>query len=145
MKSGAGDDPFADIFEDDTLDDGQPADADSVEGGSTEESDVLDVSKNDSPHATDEPAGKAEEPADEAEIPWIFRRDKVKADREKVHQLFVRPETDRTYRRFESDLEEAMDTDLSRLDVREAAYLVGMQHPEMVISLLESWGYNYFD
>ncbi|WP_332898766.1 hypothetical protein [Haladaptatus sp. CMSO5] len=145
MKSGAGDDPFADIFEDDTQDDGQPADADSVEGGSTEESDVLDVSKNGSPDATDESAGKTDESSDEAEIPWIFRRDKVKADREKVHQLFVRPETDRTYRRFESDLEEAMDTDLSRLDVREAAYLVGMQHPEMVISLLESWGYNYFD
>jgi hypothetical protein len=148
MKSGAGDDPFADIFEDDAQDDEQPADADSVEGVPDESDGALDVAKNGFSHApdeSDEQEENATEPVEEADIPWIFRRDKVKADRDKVHQLFVRPETDRTYRRFESDLEEAMDTDLSRLDVREAAYLVGMQHPEMVISLLESWGYNYFD
>ncbi|WP_338728298.1 hypothetical protein [Haladaptatus sp. DJG-WS-42] len=136
MKSGAGDDPFADIFEEETA----PQDADSAtEGGdSTGEPAGVDASGNGSAQST-------AETSDAAEIPWIFRRDKVKSDRDKVHQLFVKPETDRSYRRFESDLEEAMDTDLSRLDVREAAYLVGMQHPEMVISLLESWGYNYFD
>lgn len=138
MKSGAGDDPFADIFEDEETE--QDVDQHSEEAASAGVE--ADVATDDSQNGTAQPTADAD---DEAEIPWIFRRDTVKADRDKVHQLFVKPETDRAYRRFESDLEEAMDNDLSRLDVREAAYLVGMQHPEMVISLLESWGYNYFD
>ncbi|MFC6732415.1 MULTISPECIES: hypothetical protein [unclassified Haladaptatus] len=154
MKSGAGDDPFEDIFDTEADENTLDPEAQSSAGDSTEmpdEGDGHSAVKNDSgrEQSGGESSGideqSAADSADDPEIPWIFRRDKVKSDRDKVHQLFVRPETDRAYRRFESDLEEAMDTDLSRLDVREAAYLVGMQHPELVVSVLESWGYNYFD
>jgi hypothetical protein len=77
-----------------------------------------------------------------SDIPWVLRRDAVKDDRPHVHQLFVREDTDGKARRAESRLEERLDTDVYRLDAREAIYLVGMRHLDEVTELLEGWGYD---
>jgi cobalamin biosynthesis protein CobT len=169
MKSGASSDPFAEEADTESSTDEEATDSTSESEATTETNETTSSTEDDQNHSssmetetttssdtagnssdtatetTDSESESATQTADQTEIPWIFRRDKVKADRPNVHQLFVRPETDRKYRQFESTLETEMDVDLSRLDVREAVYLVGMRHTNEVRSLLESWGYNYFD
>lgn len=166
MKSGASD-PFA---EDGSEDVDESEDADASEG--VDVSEDVDVSEGvdangvdaveDESRSVEETAEELAEDAvdeieedeigegdgsdgriDRSEIPWLLRRDVVKDDRPHVHQLFVREDTDAEARRAESRLEERLDTDVYRLDAREAMYLVGMRHLDEVAELLEEWGYNF--
>lgn len=153
MKSGAGDDPFAD--EPTGNGTGDPADA--------EPDDPPDVAADD---ASDDQASAASAPdvADPApedtraesgdatgdriarqDIPWVLRRGSVKDDRPNVTQFFLRDETDRAERRFQSAVEDRLDRDVYTLDLREAAYLVAMRHPDEVADQLRDWGYEYLD
>ena len=79
------------------------------------------------------------------EIPWVLRRGSVKDDRPNVTQFFLRDETDTAERRFKNEVEEIIDADVYTLDLREAAYLVAMRHPEEVAEELRAWGYDYLD
>ena len=58
-------------------------------------------------------------------------------------QFFLRDETDRAERRFQTDIEETFDADVYTLDLREAAYLVAMRHPDEVAAELRGWDYEY--
>ena len=78
-----------------------------------------------------------------SQIPYTLRRNNVKDERPHVHQLFVTDDTDTAARETERGLEEILDTDVYRLDAREAIYRIGMRHPEEVAALLEEWGYNF--
>ena len=171
MKSGTGDDPFADdantsdaADDRDATDDAEPeADADAPESAANSE----DPTNNDAGANADESADRttdadadgasgddgdadtASEPdaaSDDAPaIPWVLRRSSVKADRPNVTQFFLRDETDRAERRFQSDVEEILDADVYTLDLREAAYLVAMRHPDEVAEELRDWGYEYVE
>ena len=164
MKSGTGDDPFADDATDadeSAEADGSPdaesaADAGSESGPASEAEDpATDASADgasggdgdgdaaDESGPSDDPAEAADEPDDAPAIPWVLRRSSVKADRPNVTQFFLRDETDRAERRFQSDVEEILDTDVYTLDLREAAYLVAMRHPDEVAAELRDWGYEY--
>ncbi|WP_232688798.1 hypothetical protein [Halobacterium zhouii] len=88
-------------------------------------------------------AGSGDQSLDRSQIPYTLRRDNVKDERPHVHQLFVRDDTDDAAREAERDLEEVLDTDVYRLDAREAIYRIGMRHPDEVAELLEDWGYNF--
>ncbi len=194
MKSGTGDDPFADdaaTDEDDTDETpDDPAAIPDADAGDAGDSDTEDASTT--PDASDDAAGDAEtaadgstpasEPAtdptdgsndttaddgatsddagaadasadgddagasdDAPDIPWVLRRSSVKADRPNVTQFFLRDETDRAERRFQSDVEDILDADVYTLDLREAAYLVAMRHPEEVAAELRDWGYEYME
>jgi len=76
------------------------------------------------------------------ELPYIYRRDKVKDERPDVHQLFVRDETDERARDAERDLESMLGEDVYRLDAREAIYLAGMRHLADAADVLREWGYD---
>ncbi|QLC34754.1 hypothetical protein EFA46_010820 (plasmid) [Halarchaeum sp. CBA1220] len=76
------------------------------------------------------------------ELPYIYRRDKVKDERPDVHQLFVRSETDESARDAERDLEKLLGEDVYRLDAREAIYLAGMRHLDEAADVLREWGYD---
>ncbi|SDN30646.1 hypothetical protein SAMN04487949_0005 [Halogranum gelatinilyticum] len=216
MKSGTGDDPFADPFEEDetgeieenettTEPDGSPADADgsaddpadgavpeptsdstssaaitakepeataeeteTADGSTepdgdiaaddaTETSDDHDGPSDDLPgdaestaETTSPPDAEAVESSDadapdDSHIPWVLRRSSVKDDRPNITQFFLRDETDRAERTLRSDVEQILDKDVYTLDLREAAYLVAMEHPEEVAETLRDWGYDYLD
>ena len=66
----------------------------------------------------------------------MLPRSSVKADRPNVTPFFLRDETDRAERRFQSEVEEILDADVYTLDLREAASLVAMRHPD-------EWPRNY--
>lgn len=155
MKSGASD-PFADDAEESESASGdESGDAGGVsetseESGTSEASEMSGAVEG-TAEMDEGVEGAAEELAEDAvddeiersDVPWVLRRDAVKDDRPHVHQLFVRADTDGKARRAESRLEERLDTDVYRLDAREAIYLVGMEHLDEVADLLEEWGYNF--
>ena len=143
MKSGSGDDPFAD--------EPDPAEAETDESD-TPVSDSVDESADRPDPSEDVPADdrpadvrRADDGNDAPDIPWVLRRSSVKADRPNVTQFFLRDETDRAERRFQSDVEDILDADVYTLDLREAAYLVAMRHPEEVAEELLDWGYEYLE
>jgi hypothetical protein len=160
MKSGAGDDPFSDLVDEERADEeaadadggtstaaeAEPTDPDTdaeTEAETTAEADV-DVETPRDGSVDDTPAPADVAAADDG-IPWVLRRRSVKEDRPNVTQFFLRDETDRAERRFRGAVEERLDADVYLLDLREAAYVVAMQHPDEVASLLGRWGYDYLD
>lgn len=145
MKSGAGDDPFADD---------PVATDDQSDGEDDTTADDRDATGTAPPASADEPAAQASAPPESGpgdgqlarqDIPWVLRRGSVKDDRPNVTQFFLRDETDRAERRFQSDVEDRLDRDVYTLDLREAAYLVAMRHPDEVAAQLREWGYDYLD
>jgi len=83
---------------------------------------------------------------DEYNLPYYQRRSSVKEDRDDVLQFFVQEET----AQGEDDLERAVadeldirTKDLYKLDLREAALLVAMEHPKEIADQLREWGYEH--
>jgi hypothetical protein len=168
MKSGAGDDPFSDLVDEERAD-AEATDADADADSSTSTAAEAETTDPDTDAAVDAeteaetaaeadvdvettPDGSVDDtpaPADVAAaddgIPWVLRRRSVKEDRPNVTQFFLRDETDRAERRFRGAVEERLDADVYLLDLREAAYVVAMRHPDEVASLLGRWGYDYLD
>ncbi|NHX37586.1 MULTISPECIES: hypothetical protein [Halolamina] len=128
MKKGTGDDPFADEEPEESED----------EQSAEEPSAVSEPSMSDS-----EPASPTRETAT---LPYYQRRSSVKEDRDDVLQFFVREDT----AQGEDDLERAVADELDirpkelyKLDLREAALLVAMEHPDEVADKLREWGYEH--
>jgi hypothetical protein len=156
MKSGSGDDPFADPFEEDeaepetesasTGDTADPAESHESDTESATEPpvDTNGASQTHSTSSTGDTETDSSGP-DDSHIPWVLRRSSVKDDRPNITQFFLQDKTDRAERRLRSDVEEILDKDVYTLDLREAAYLVAMQHPEEVAETLQDWGYDYLD
>jgi hypothetical protein len=155
MKSGTGDDPFADDVSNDT-DDEEPIETESstqTEADSeTEQHDSVDSSeKRESATETSETpesqtttgADESDEQIDSKDIPWVLRRSGVKDDRPNMTQFFLRDATDEAERGFQQDVENILNKDVYLLDLREAAYQVAMEHPDEVANVLEDWGYDY--
>lgn len=153
MKSGTGDDPFADEEEldDDTQeepaassDDPQPSSTAATEE-SAEQSTA--PANNRSPEENTESIpdtnSTANSSVNTADIPWVLRRDGVKDERPNMTQFFLQDSTDQAEREFQRDVENILDKDVYLLDLREAAYQVAMEHPEEVASILQEWGYDY--
>jgi len=156
MKSGAGDDPFADEGSDETTD----GDAATEEGSEIElderspegadrkrdRNDGATRQDREATGAADERKDGADESGDAAEIPWVLRRSRVKEDRDNVHQFFLREE----YSAAEDDIMAAVadeldirEKDLKKLDVREA--MVATADAEAIAATLSEWGYEYVD
>jgi len=118
MKSGSGDDPFADMDEE---------------------------SSSDGADETPDPEVEVEtdvETTSASGIPWKFVRDSAKSDREMV-QFFLQTETQRLETRSQGELETMLDDDVLLLDVREAAYQVALEkHLDDVADQLREWGYD---
>jgi len=130
MKKGTGDDPFAEEEpEEPEAEAEQPTD---------EESDTAALSMGDT-----EPVSTS---TDTTTLPYYQRRSSVKEDRDDVLQFFVREDT----AQGEDDLERAVADELDirpkelyKLDLREAALLVAMEHPREVADKLREWGYEH--
>lgn len=140
MKSGASD-PFAD----DEQEDGSAAEETPEAAGTEEAAADANVEGSESgDSAGSEADGSGATNATDAplELPYIYRRDKVKDERPDVHQLFVRDDTDTRARDAERDLEKLLGEDVYRLDAREAIYLAGMRHLDEAADVLREWGYD---
>ena len=139
MKSGSGDDPFA---EDDDVDE-EPVD--DVPDSDTDAGDPFDeqsTTPQPDPTSTTLP-GIPDHPADESSrLPWIHRRDGVKDDRDHKTIHYTEHTVKRERRELRPALEEQLGDDVELTDAREAAYLVGMDHLDEVADVLREWGYD---
>ena len=76
---------------------------------------------------------------DRSNLPRILARDKVKDDRDDVHQLFVYADTAEKEKEARRELEDRIG-DVYKLDAREAIYLAGMQNLDNAEEILREWG-----
>ena len=134
MKSGASD-PFA---EETTAETDASAGTETEQAPQTDHStasDTADATSEDTPNSNTEQLSRAD-------LPYKLRRERVKDERDSVHQLFVQDDTDTKAREAERELEDRLDDDVSRLDAREAIYLAGMQNLDEAVAVLRTWGYD---
>ncbi|WP_121822995.1 hypothetical protein [Halostella salina] len=153
MKSGAGDDPFADDTDDEPQSDADGEEqASDVDRRPTTDRDG-EHSRNDGsarreqePTTGDDPDDSSDDEDAAAEIPWVLRRSRVKEDRDNVHQFFLRDEysaTEDEIMAAVADELEIREKDLKKLDVREA--MVATADAEAIAATLSEWGYEYVD
>lgn len=145
MKSGTGDDPFAEEEPDDQEDDTRESDAEEASAGSSPgaaESTTGGAAPPGSGPGADA-NGSSGQPVESADIPWVLRRSSVKDDRPNMTQFFLQESTDHAEREFQREVEDILGKDVYLLDLREAAYQVAMAHPDEVAAVLREWGYDY--
>jgi len=124
MKSGSGEDPFADV-----------AAGDDAEQTENSEDDVEDRADNEA-----DTGGAAA--SSDSSYPWLFTRNNAKDGREMV-QFFLQQETQALESRAQTDLEGMLGEEPLVLDIREAAYQVALeQHLDDVVAELREWGYD---
>lgn len=119
MKTGAGDDPFAD-----------------------DEDEDAEAQANEQPEETTDDS----ETMSTTDIPYILRRQRVKDGRPHEHVAFLRDEYHELESDIVGDVADAMDlsnSDVSVLDVREALVELGDRHPDELAEILNSWGYEH--
>lgn len=124
MKPGAGSDPFA---EEETDNDGGAAEDEAEDVGQTEP--LVESQQNEGVKRDND-------------LPWLFTRDGVKQSRDHTFQLHLRSDTREQEKRFQTDVEELLGEDVYRTDLREAALLVAMEHPDEVADQLRDWGHD---
>lgn len=126
MKSGSGEDPFADVeASDNDESDSEP---------STESGDDIFDENQESADSSGEATGST--------YPWLFTRSNAKDSREMV-QFFLQQETQAEESQAQADLEAMLGEEPLVLDVREAAYQVALeQHLDDVAARLREWGYD---
>jgi hypothetical protein len=127
------------------------------EGASSSPFDTEEDEEDDDPVADDRDApvqtaetgarstGTREESRDASggELPWIYRREGARSDRDVTKQLHLQQETAQRETEFLADLERELDEKVYRADLREAALLVAMDNPGLVADQLREWGYDY--
>lgn len=77
---------------------------------------------------------------DRSDLPRILTRNKVKDDRDDVHQLFVYEDTHQQEKEARRELKDRLGDDLYKLDIREAIYLAGMENIDDAEAILREWG-----
>lgn len=73
-------------------------------------------------------------------LPWIYRRNSITDGRAKTVQLHLQDSTLDREQTARSDL--PLEETVNKADLREAAYLVGLQHLDEVAGTLREWGYD---
>ncbi|ELZ43361.1 hypothetical protein C464_16582 [Halorubrum coriense DSM 10284] len=150
MKSGSGDDPFADDESDDQgdVDDDLDAEQHGAAGDdpfATPPSATAEETPTSSPSETSTPdalPAVPDHPADEeSALPWIHRRDGVKDGRSHKTIHYTEHTLKRERRELLGAVEDELGEDIELTDAREAAYLVGMDHVDEIAEVLREWGY----
>lgn len=131
MKEGTGGDPFADDLTDSepaTEPDPEPETeiASTTESGTDSESETSST-----PETTTVP-----------DLPYIYRRDTVKEDRDQV-PFFLRDHVRDLEDEFIDNLEDRLETNVYKADAREAALeIVYENHVAEAAERLRDWGYD---
>ncbi|GGO03827.1 MULTISPECIES: hypothetical protein [Haloarcula] len=129
MKSGSGEDPFADV----DGGDGDDETEDEVDAVKSATGDEVEVDEG------DENSGNG---GVSSGYPWLFTRNNAKDGREMV-QFFLQQETQQLESQAQADLESMLGEEPLVLDIREAAYQVALeQHLDDVADQLREWGYD---
>jgi len=128
MKSGSGEDPFADV------------ETDTNDGSDAEASSEPEEDAGDTVEESPDSSGGASSAS--SDYPWLFTRSNAKDSREMV-QFFLQQETQTQESQAQAELESMFGKEPLILDIREAAYQVALeQHLDDVAKQLREWGYD---
>lgn len=143
MKEGTAGDPFDDVIgaADDADRDDTADSPDATETQRSEQPDGVEAAATVLDDADDGTADAAEDD-DDGGVPWAVERSSVKAEREMV-QFYLRESTLEAEEVFQREVAETAGYTPYVTDLREAAYLVAMDHPDEVADLLDEWGCEY--
>lgn len=130
MKSGSGDDLLNELEQD--------ADDDSQDKSEK----VIDKEADDD--GVDTPSNEDESSTDsDQDVPYLLLRSEVK-DRRDVVGIGLQETTRNLEREILNDLEDEIGvSNLPVMDLREAAYLVGLRHADETKEVLLNWGYEH--
>lgn len=136
MKSGSGEDPFADAGSDDQTDTEEDAEGEDTNSEPDREGDTVEDSTE---ITTDERSATGTQSSG---LPWKYARENVKDGRSMV-QFYLQAETKALESRAVAELESELDESVLTFDLREAAYRVALQqHLDDVADKLRDWGYD---
>lgn len=93
-------------------------------------------------YARGQSQGETNPDTEPVSLPWIYRRDSPVDDRDVTKQLHLQKETARKFVEYQNDIEDRLQEDVYRADLREATMLAGLQSPDFVVAQLREWGYN---
>lgn len=131
MKSGSGDDLLNELNQDEK------------EANNDESEELKDSSVNDTLDTENGEDDTVEEPETDADVPYLLVRSGVK-DRRDVVGIGLQKETRDLENRLLKELEDEIGvSNLPVMDLREAAYLVGLRHAEETKEILLNWGYEH--
>jgi len=131
MKSGSGDDLLNELNQDEK------------EANNDESEELKDSSVNDTLDTVTDEDDTVEEPETDADVPYLLVRSGVK-DRRDVVGIGLQKETRDLENRLLKGLEDEIGvSNLPVMDLREAAYLVGLRHAEETKEILLNWGYEH--
>jgi len=133
MKKGSGDDLLSDIDTNEEDESGAEDESESESEHGLDDDVLADI---------DEPTTQ-EIPSADDDVPYLLRRNRVKEERETVGFGLQRETRD-----LENDVLRDLQTELGvenlpATDLREAAYLAGLQNPDRIREILLEWGYEY--
>ncbi|WP_226482762.1 hypothetical protein [Natrinema amylolyticum] len=150
MKKGSGSDPFADSGDEDAaaspVDDESDSEPDgSVPDEASARAEGTDGSDRDEDSESDADDAVIQDPpqagAGDDGVPWVYVRDNVKQDRGMV-QFYLRDYVVEAEDEFVGAVSDELGTDVSKTDVREAAYEAAMHNVDEVVDRLEAWGFE---
>lgn len=159
MKSGAGDDPFADVT-DDASEESEERAPETSESEPERDDEVATETEARPTSSVESTAGGATDEATREtqagshqlsveELPYIARRNvrgqSVKTGRDKNVLFELRPEIADRETEFVEELERRLGTSVPKTDAREAALAAIWERPELVVPILEKWGLGYFE
>jgi hypothetical protein len=134
MKSGSGEDPFAEVETGDNTDESNDTDEGESDSSPNADEAVIDEGN--------ESSGSSGGSTASSSYPWLFTRSNAKDGREMV-QFFLQQETQSKESQAQADLEAILGEEPLVLDMREAAYQVALeQHLDDVADQLREWGYD---
>ena len=162
MKSGVGDDPFADEDGSDTAENTEPKPE--AEPENTPPEDTDEATTPDSKQSTQSSTStktKAPEkemltsslnnvdvvgsvPHEDERIPFIMSRQSVKGSRDgKILQIALNRETQNYLEEAVREIQREYDDDVKKMDITEAVLLSGLMNLGDVDSVLRKWGYDF--
>jgi len=162
MKSGVGDDPFADEDDSDTVENTEPRPK--TEPENTPPEDTGEATPPESEQSTQSSTStrtKAREkemltsslnnvdivgsvPHEDERIPFIMSRQSVKGSRDgKILQIALNQETQNYLEEAVREIQREYDDDVKKMDITEAVLLSGLMNLGDVDSVLQKWGYDF--
>jgi len=170
MKSGVGDDPFADEDSSDTDENTEPKPETEPENtqpddtgeattpDSTQSTHSSTSTKTETETETEEPKEQMNSsslnnvdvvnsvPHEDERIPFIMSRQSVKGSRDgKILQIALNQETQNYLEEAVRQIQREYDDDVKKMDITEAVLLSGLMNLGDVDSVLRKWGYEFED
>ena len=162
MKSGVGDDPFADEDGSDTAENTEQKPEAEPENTPPEDTDEATTpgskQSTQSPTSTKTKAPEKEMlpsslnnvdvvgsvPHEDERIPFIMSRQSVKGSRDgKILQIALNQETQNYLEEAVREIQREYDDDVKKMDITEAVLLSGLMNLGDVDSVLRKWGYDF--